>query len=145
MAFSDDLLAGVAAYLMAGGVGTWKPTGAYLSTDADPIFITAVPATPDRLIVLTPYTISDEVSLSDSVQGLQVRVRGTKDPRVAQDIDDRIFDRLHGAYGVNLAGGLRLVMCERRSGTPLGSDGNGRHERTSNFALTVFRPSTHRT
>lgn len=145
MGFSDDLLSGVAAHLAAGGIGTWKPSGAYLPTDLNPIFVTAVPATPDRVIVLTPYTVSDDASMSDSVQGMQVRLRGTKDPRTVQDIDDRIFDRLHGAHGVTLPGGMRLVMCERRSGTPLGTDGNGRHERTSNYHLTVHRPSAHRT
>jgi len=143
--FSDDLLTGVAAYLASGGVGTWKPSGAYLPADVRPIVITSVPSSPDEVIVLTPYVVSDSYSMSDSVQGLQVRTRGSRDPRTVQDVDDDVFDRLHGAHGVTLPGGLRLVMCERRSGTPLGTDGNGRHERTSNYALTVWRPSSHRT
>lgn len=145
MGFSDQLLSGVAQYLVIGGVGTWRPDGAYLPADVDPIIRTSVPGTPDRVIVLTPYTVSDDVSLSDSVQGLQVRLRGTKDPRTVESMEDAVFDRLHGAHGVTLPGGLRLVMAERKSGTPLGTDGNGRHQRTSNFHLTVHRPSAHRT
>lgn len=144
MAFTDDLLTGVAAYLAAGGVGTWRPSGVYLLTDVRPIIITAVPASPDEVIVLTPYTVSDDYSLSDSVQGVQVRTRGTRDPRTVQAVDDDVFGRLHGAHGVTLPGGLRLVACERQSGTPLGVDGNGRHERSSNYYLTVNRPTLHR-
>ncbi len=145
MGFTDDLLAGVAQYLAGGGVGTWRADGAYLPTDPEPIVITAVPSAPDRVIVLTPYTVSDDGSLSDSVQGLQVRLRGTVDPRVVQGLADRVFDRLHGSHGVTLPGGLRLVIAERRSGTPLGTDGTGRHERSENYHLTVWRPSPHRT
>jgi hypothetical protein len=145
VAFTDDLLSGVSQYLADGGVGTWRPSGAYLATDPDPIVRTSVPASPDRVIVLTPYTVSDDGLMSDSVQGLQVRTRGTKDPRTVEAIDDAVFDRLHGAHGVSLPGGARLVMAERKSGTPLGTDGGGRHQRTSNYHLTVWRPSSHRT
>lgn len=144
MGFSDQLLAGVAQFLEDAGVGTWQPTGAYAAGALNPIFMSQTPGTPDRVMTLTPYTVSDDPSLSDSVQGLQVRLRGTKDPRVVQDMDDAIFDRLHGATGVTLPGGVRLVMALRRSGTPLGADGSGRLERTSNYHLSVHRPSTHR-
>lgn len=145
MPFSDDLVAGVAVYLAAGGVGTWRASGAYLTTDASPIFDTASPGSPDRIIVLTPYVVSDDVSMGHGVQGLQVRTRGTRDdPRTVKALDDAVFDRLHGAQGITLPTGIRVVMAERTSGTPLGADGNGRHLRTANYYLTVQRPSQHR-
>lgn len=144
MSWTDELLAGVAGYLQAGAVGTWRPDGAYLPADVRPILIAAVPSTPDVVIVLTPYGVSDDPSLSDSVQGLQVRTRGDADPRTVNDLADDVFDRLHGAQGVGLPGGLRLVSAYRQSHTPLGVDGNGRHERSDNYHLTAWRPSAHR-
>ncbi len=146
MPWTDDLLSGLAAYLAEGGFATWRPAAPYIPADITPIFITAVPASPDRIITLSPYQVGDDFSMAHDVQGVNVRLRGVRnDTRSVNDLSDSVFDRLHGAYGITLPGGLRLSMCERRSGTPLGVDGNGRHERSENYYLTVHRPSQHRT
>jgi hypothetical protein len=144
MPWTTDLLAGVAQYLEDHGVGTWQASGAYAPGASVPIFITASPGTPDRIIILTAYPVSDNGTLSDSVQGVQIRTRGTKDPRTVEEIADGVFDALHGLGSVNL-GGVWLVHCYRSSGTPLPPDSNGRYERTDNYYLQVARPSEHRT
>lgn len=143
MSFTTDLLAGVAQYLEDGAVGTWKATGTYVLADPNPIVIAAVPASPDRVITLTAYSVDDDEQLADSTQGLQVRCRGTSDPRTASDLDDAVFDRLHAAGPLTL-GGVPVVGIRRVSSAPLGPDGNGRHEISSNYYITVARPSQHR-
>lgn len=145
MSWTGDLLTGLAAYLAAGSVGTWQPSGAY-PTDADaPIFIGDMPATPHRLIVLTAYPVSDDPSLSDSTVGVQVRTRGAKGSQSSvDDLDDAVFDRLHGIHGLDLSTGLHIAQMHRQSGAPMGIDGNRRHGRVSNFYALVHRPSPHR-
>jgi hypothetical protein len=145
MSFTGDVLKGLAQYLEDGGVGTYEPTGAYpVSADA-PIFLGDMPGTPDRVIVLSAYVIDDDPSLPDSAVGVQARTRGAAgSPGSVDDLDDAVFDRLHGARGIT-AGTVRITQILRRSGTPLGRDGNRRFERSSNFYVTAARPSLHRT
>lgn len=144
MSFTGDVLKGLAAYLAAGGVGTYQPSGAYPSGTADPIFLGDMPGTPDRLIVLTAYPVDDDPSLSDSTVGIQVRTRGAAGSAGSVDsLDDAVFERLHGARGIT-AGAVHIVQVHRRSGAPMGIDGNRRHGRTSNYYVTAWRPSQHR-
>lgn len=144
MSFTGDVLKGLAAYLAAGGVGTYLESGAYPANTDTPIFLGDMPGTPDRLIVLTAYPVDDDPSLSDSTVGIQVRTRGAAGSAGSVDsLDDAVFDRLHGARGIT-AGDVRIVQVLRRSGAPMGIDGNRRHGRTSNFYVTTWRPSQHR-
>lgn len=144
MGWTADLLVGIAEHLAANAGATWKPSGAYVTSDVRPIIITAVPASPDVVIVLTPYGVTDDPALNDTVQGVQVRTRGTKDPRVVTALDDDVFDALHGLSGVVL-NGVHVIQMYRQSAAPLGVDGNGRHEATANYYVQTARPSTHRT
>lgn len=144
MSFTGDVLTGLAQYLADGGVGTYLPSGAYPPGSDAPIFIADMPGTPDRLIVLTAYPVDDSPSLSDSTVGVQVRTRGAASSAASvDDLDDAVFDRLHGARGIT-AGAVRIVQVHRRSGAPMGIDGNRRHGRTSNFYVTAHRTSPHR-
>lgn len=159
MSFTSDVLTAVAEALAgpsgfvdtfgevyAGeGVGTWRPNGAYQPTDATPIFLGDVPGSPHRLIALTAYTVDDDPSLSDSTLGVQVRTRGNVgSPRDVDELDDAVFDALHGARGLS-HGNTRVVQILRRSGAPIGRDGNRRFERSSNYYATAHRPTPHRT
>lgn len=144
MGFTSDLLAGVAQLLEDAGVGRWEPSGQYPPGDAPPIFILSQPSAPDVAITLTSYGVSDAVEQADSVVGVQVRTRGTTDPRAVTDLDDAVFGTLHGASNLTLATGVLVLLIERRSSTSLGWDANRRHERSSNFYLTLTRPSGHR-
>jgi hypothetical protein len=145
VSFTGDVLKGLAQYLEDGGVGTYLESGAYPSGTVDPIFLGDVPSSPDRIIVLTAYSVEDDPSLSDSTLGVQVRTRGAAgSPGSVDSLDDAVFDRLHAARGID-ANGVRIVQLLRRSGAPIGRDGNRRFERTSNFYVTAHRPSEHRT
>lgn len=145
MSFTSDVLTGLAQYLEDRGVGTYQPSGGYPTDAVTPIFLGDQPGSPDRLIVLSAYPVDDDPSLSDSVLGVQVRTRGLpSNPRSVDDLDDLIFDALHGARDIT-AGSTQIVQVMRRSGAPLGKDGNRRFERSSNFYVTAHRPSQHRT
>jgi len=142
--FETLLLTGIAQLLATAGLGTWRDTGVYAAAETGIVFDT-VPASPDRVITLTDYVISDDPTLSDSVIGVQVRTRwGGQDPRPVKDLDGSIFDALHGLEGVDLVGGVHVVSMFRRSGTSMGQDANSRWGRSSNYYATVHRPSTNR-
>lgn len=143
MSYTADLLAGVATHLDTTGVATWRPNGAYVDGDV-PITIAGLPDTPDQAIALTYYTVTDDPSLSDSVAAVQVRCRGGADPRDVLGLDDGVFEQLHGLTDAQL-GTVHIVECLRNSSTPLGRDSTGRWEHVSNYYLTLWRPSAHRT
>lgn len=144
--FTTDLLTGLAAYLQTAGIGTWNTSGAYSAAQTG-IVLGTVPQAPDRIITLTAYPVRDDAALSDSVIGVQVRCRwGGQDPRLVDDLADSIFSALHGITHVTLTGGVKVVQILRQSGpVSLGQDQNGRWSNSSNYYLTVHRPSANRT
>lgn len=144
--FQTLLLKGLAADLVTASLGTWSETVAYTSGQTG-ITLRDMPQTPDRIICLSAYGVSDDPSLSDSVLGVQVRCRwGGEDPCPADDLADLIFKRWHGMRAVTLSTGVFIVQCLRNSGpASLGKDDNQRWENSQNFYLTVHRPSTNRT
>jgi len=144
--FSTNLLTGLAVYLAAAGIGaTWNASGAYGVLDTG-IVLGTLPQTPDRVICLTAYGVSDSPSLSDSVLGVQVRCRwGGADPRPVDDLNDSIFSILHGKTAFTLSTGVVVVQALRQSTASLGQDEGRRWSMTANYYLTVHRPSTYRT
>lgn len=142
MSFTGDLMAGLAGFLAGHGVGTYRSTGVYAAGEVAIVY-DVVPATPDQVVVVTPYAGFDSPTLSDSEISLQIRVRGTKDPRTAYELDDKAFDAMQNLPRTVL-GGVTVVAAWRTSGAYLGVDGNARHERTSNYRLLVHRPSANR-
>lgn len=144
MSFTGDLLDGIAQVLADGGAGTYRSNGsAYLPSETAIVFA-AMPQTPDRVIALATYTVTDDASLSDSVVGLQVRCRGGANPHDVEAVAGSVFDLLHGRTAYQ-AGTVRIVQSLHQSGAPLGRDDSNRWERSENYYLTVHRPSAHRT
>jgi hypothetical protein len=143
--FETDLLTGVAQLLAGANLGTWRDSGVYTATETGIVFAT-VPQSPDNIITLTAYGVSDDPTLSDSVMGVQVRTRRAgQDPRPVMDLDGAIFDRLHGMPATTLTGGVRVVSCFRRVGPAvMGQDANNRWGLASTYYVTVWRPSANR-
>lgn len=142
--FQTILVAGIATYLSGQGIGVWRTDGMYTAAEVG-IVVKNSPQQPERVIVLTPYGVSDAAVLSDSTIGLQVRCRAGSDPRDVDDLTDQVFDALQGLQHLVLEGGLHLVAAARQSGpVSLGQDENGRWMTSQNFYLLVHRPSTHR-
>ncbi|MEV7777800.1 minor capsid protein [Kitasatospora sp. NPDC088351] len=129
-----DVLDSFARYLQAAGLLTYDPNGIKGDT-----FIELLPPAPDRAVQLSLYGAGtpDPLNAWDE-RSLQVRVRGTADPRVSRARAEAIFGALHGLAGVELPGGLWLVLCiAQQTPAPLGVDAAGRHEHTTNFRLDV--------
>lgn len=145
MGFSRNLLEGLAQFLEDQSVGVWSATGSYQATDTA-IVVQTVPETLPRLVSLSRYPVSDDPSLSNSVVGVQVLTRWDgADPRPVDDLDDLIFEVLHGRTNLLLSTGVRIVQCLRQSGAPLGQDSSKRWSRSTNYYLDVHRPSANRT
>ncbi|MFE3449624.1 minor capsid protein [Nonomuraea sp. NPDC059194] len=142
MSWTADLLTAIAEHLHAQGVGVWKPAGGYTSSDIA-ITFGRLPTTPDRAIALAAYGVdqfADDPVNTDGTQGVQLRLRGTTDPRVVDDIADRAFDALQG-WQQPTAG---ILLCTRRINAPMGVDGNQRWERADSYHLLVHRPTSNR-
>jgi hypothetical protein len=142
--FTTNLLTGLAVYLAAHSIGTWSPTGAYTVLQTG-IILGNIPQSPDRIVALAAYPVSDSPSLSDSVIGVQIKCRwGGADPRPVDDLADSIFSLLHGSQQIALSTGVTIVQCRRNSGAPLGMDVNERWSNVANYYVTVLRPSANR-
>lgn len=151
MSFSGDLMAGLAALLHAAGHGVWSPDappmpGVGTALGLPLITLVRLPQTPERIICLTDYRSDDHGALSDAVLRVQVRIRGDRDPNTARTIADGIMNTLHGRTHFTVTNGastVHVVQCLSRSESPLGPDGQDRHERVINFDLQVNRAGAH--
>lgn len=141
----SQLMTGAAALLAAANVGTYRDDGTAYGSDETAIVLGELPPTPDRVIGLTTYPVSDDPALSDSVVGLQVVTRTTGSVLDLADLTGAVFDQLHGLRDTRLSSGLWVVQLLRRSGTPLGLDENRRWRHSQNFYATIHAPSAHRT
>lgn len=137
-----DLPDGLAQYLAVRGHGTYDPTG----TTGD-MFVEAMPSTPDTCVVLTQYggPESDSLLPYDEPR-VQVRVRGTTDPRVSRARAEAIRSELHGLTAVTLPDGTELISAiAMQPVASLGVDDNRRHEHVVNFRTEIRNPTAHRT
>lgn len=141
--YLTDLATGAAQMIEGAGIGVWDPDGVY-SADQIGITIQAVPQTPDHIIAITPYSLSDDQALGDSLVALQIRIRGDRDPRTVIDRDDAIFDVLEGIEETWI-NGVYVVVMWRQSNLPLPQDGNQRWERSSTYYARVAWPTQNRT
>ncbi|MFC8432257.1 minor capsid protein [Streptomyces sp. NPDC057253] len=138
-----DLLDGLARHLQAKSLVSYKPT----SADGD-CFLENMPPSPDVAIVLTIY---DDGRESDSLLGydeprVQVRVRGTQDPRVSRQMCQAIRSELHGLGPVTLPDGTELILSValQNAAASLGADELGRHEHVANFRMEHRAVTEHR-
>lgn len=141
--FRTKLLTALAELLHNERVGVWEPTSAYLGNDPAIVF-DVLPQKPDQAIALTLYPVQDDAT-TDSVVGLQCRIRGTPGNRTTdKDILDSLFDTLHDLQNITLDG-IPIVRVWHQSGASLGPDSNNRIEHTANYYLQLTREATHRT
>lgn len=134
-----SLLDGLARHTAAEGIGVWKDTGAYLAAEVGHV-IETVPQAPSQVIVWTQYAGAEsEANSPVDYPSVQVRVRGTADPRVSRARAQDIYDLLHGLAHVALPDGtwLENLIGAQSGPIPLGVDGNDRHEHTVNFRAEI--------
>ena len=145
--FESNLLTGLAVSLAAGSIeATYNTSGAY-TVNQTGIVLGSVPQAPDRVITITVYDAADDPALSDSEVRVQVRCRAEgSDKRKVDDLDSAIFNLLQNKLDVTLSTGVRVGQIHRVSGpASLGQDSNSRWSTSSNYAVSVHRPSANRT
>ncbi|WP_399088024.1 minor capsid protein [Streptomyces sp. BBFR2] len=136
-----DPLDGLARYLDGLKLVDYDPAG--ISGDT---FAETLPPGPDEAVGLWLYGGAEQDARNGyDERSLQVRVRGTADPRVSRRRAEALYSALHGLAGIALPDGTWLVLCvAQQSPAPLGTDERGRHEHVVNLRLDVANPTTHR-
>ncbi|WP_445524803.1 minor capsid protein [Streptomyces cyslabdanicus] len=135
-----DLLVGVAELLAAEGVGVYSPD-APLPAGVTGVVLGRVPDGPDRALGLTPYPVADDDS-TDSVTGIQARMRAGPNPLDVVALADRVFNVLHNRRSWD-AHGVRVEISWRNSQAWIGQDSRGREELTSNYYFRTVRSGIH--
>lgn len=138
-----DLLDGLARYLAERGLVTYTSGGDLTDT----CFLEIMPPVPDEAVVLTVYDDRTEPDsrLPYDEPRVQVRVRGTLDPRVSRRRCRAIRAALHGLGPVFLPDGTELILsvCIQGDAASMGTDETGRHEHVVNFRMEIVRPLAH--
>lgn len=142
--FTSRLLVGLAEHIDAAGIAAWRPTGAYLASEIG-IHMRDIPPDPDTVIVLAEYPIGTALQgMADHLTGVQIRLRGTADARVCDDLADALFDLLDSLTGARW-GEIPIVDMWRQSYTALGHDPKRRWERSENYHIHAMRPTSNNT
>ncbi|WP_329622920.1 minor capsid protein [Streptomyces sp. NBC_01255] len=138
-----DLLDGLARYLAERGLVTYTSGG----DPTDTCFLEFLPPEPDEAVALTVYDGPEPDSLLPYDEPrVQVRVRGTTDPRVSRRRCRAIRSALHGLGPVTLPDGTDLILsvCTQGDAASMGVDETQRHEHVANFRMEIHRPTAHR-
>lgn len=139
---TESILVAIAQLLDDEGIAEWSPGGAF-SGAGPALSLVDTPSSPDRAVTLNGYAVQDDPRYSNGTLAVQVRTRGTTDPRTMWSTASAVFDLLQGMEGVDL-NGVHVVECHRQSSAPLGRDSNRRWEQTDNYYLQVDIPTRHR-
>lgn len=136
----NDLLDGIAQLIQGAGLATYSTSGVYTAGQTG-IFFKAVNPTPDRIVGLTAYGVTDNPSMPTATLGVQVRVRGTQDPRDVDELGDAIYNLIHGLVHVQF-GSVQVDQILRVSSITLGQDLSKRWERADGYYVDVGVPPT---
>jgi minor capsid protein len=136
-----DYLDALARYLHGLGLAVYDPHGTCGDT-----FIESMPPAPDDAVCLSLYGAgATDARNGWDIRSLQVRTRGTADPRPSRRRAEAIYSALHGLARVELPGGIWLVLAAAQATpAPMGIDATGRHEHVTNYRLDIESPTEHR-
>ncbi|WCN06068.1 phage tail terminator protein [Streptomyces sp. M92] len=140
MSHDADLFQGVAELLDADGVGTYAPD-AVLPADVTGIVLGKSPDGPDRVLGLTLYPVADDDS-TDSITGIQARMRWGTDATGLVALADDVFNVLHNRRSYRLRG-VWVEISWRNSQAWIGQDTRGRMELVSNYYFRTVRTGPH--
>ncbi|WP_019328804.1 phage tail terminator protein [Streptomyces sp. TOR3209] len=140
MSHDADLFRGVAELLDTEGIGAYAPD-TVLPADATGIVLGKSPDGPDRVIGLTPYPVADDDS-TDSVTGIQARMRWGTDATGLVKLADDVFNVLHNRRSYLLRG-VWVEISWRQSQAWIGQDTRGRMELVSNYYFRTVRTGPH--
>lgn len=138
--YTSQLLDGIAGLLADAGVGLWQPDGVIDNPDTG-IFRGVMPDQPERALGLTAYPVED-TDLTDTITGVQIRMRAGRDPDAIDDMADEVWNALHNRrhYVIN---GVPVALSWRQSQAWIGQDAHGRMELTANYYFRTTRAGTY--
>lgn len=136
-----DYLDALARYLHEHRLLTYDPHGA-----CGDCFIESMPPAPDAAVCLSLYGAgATDARNGWDVRSLQVRCRGTADPRISRRRCEALYGALHGLAGIELPGGVWIVLAAAVAApASMGVDESGRHEHVVNLRLDIEAPTPHR-
>lgn len=146
--FTTKLLTGLAELLAAAGVGEWAPGSQRTGTPTPWITLSNLPETPDLVICLTAYDAGQASAMTDTMPAIQVRTRGDRIPGTAIDLQDAVYDALHGRRRTLLGTVPNQVIVTqvlRRNVGQLGPDSTSRWEWVSTYDVYVNRANANLT
>jgi len=138
-----SLTEGLATLLTAQGLVKFDPDG----LTGDTFIEDMPPQTPDQAVSLTIGGGSEADSLLPYDEPLvQIRVRGTADPRVSRDRCAKIRSALHGLSDRLLPGGVYLVLAVAVQPAPqsMGQDDLNRHEHVFDLRCEILNATDNR-
>lgn len=138
-----DLFTGLATLLDTAGIGVYNASGVYAADDVA-VVLGSIPQDPTDVIALTPYIISDDASLNDSIIAVQVMLRGDTDPRTALNRSAAIFDQFQGLENQDF-GSMHLALMWRQTGRLDGRDDSQRWLTSENYYCRCNWPTRYRT
>lgn len=137
------ILEGLANYLQSKSLVTFDATG--LTGD---VFIESMPPqTPGPAVSLSIGGGSEADSkLPYDEPLIQIRVRGTADPRVSRDRAARIRSALHGLSDTYLPGGVYLTLAVAVQAAPqsIGMDDLNRYEHVFDLRCEIYNATDNR-
>jgi hypothetical protein len=144
--WTTDLLEGIAAYVSASGIGTWRPGGGYTAAEQPVIAVGSLADDFDRGIGLRVYSPQVARRFADIVQPVQFYLRGARDAGIAdvEQVGGKLFNLLDSAQGYDV-GGIRIVQSWLNSAAPLGVDSEGRETAAHNYYFRAQRYTASRT
>jgi minor capsid protein len=136
-----DYLDALARYLHERALLTYDPEGV-----CGDCFIETMPPAPDGAVCLSLYGAGKVDARNGwDVRSVQVRVRGTADPRDSRRRCEALYGALHGLAGISLPGRVWLVLAAAQAApASMGVDATGRHEHVVNLRLDIEAPTIHR-
>lgn len=143
MSLTFDLLDGIGQTLAAAGLVTYPLAAGqtYAASDTGLAFA-RMPSEPDRCVVLTDYTVSDDAANPWGQVRVQVRTRGLPNrPDDVWALRGGVFAVLQSAQALTF-GTVTVAQCLRVSSIPMGQDANMRFEYADNYQFDVQVPAS---
>lgn len=132
-----NLVTDLAQHIANAGYGQWNPTGIYKDYQPPAIYLGIIPDEAGPSIALNVY--SDDRSRDTATPDIrvQIRVRGTRDPRFASIVADDIFGLLHEQTDYRLDNATSVLRSHRHLRAPEERDTNLRWHRIDSYTFTV--------
>ncbi|QNE90256.1 hypothetical protein H0194_04565 [Corynebacterium incognita] len=133
-----NLTTDLAEHLANLGFGQWNPNGIYKSFAPPAIYLGIIPDEAGPSIALNIYHHSTTNGRDTGTPEIrvQIRIKGSRDPRLAQWVGNDIYTALHEQTDYELDNGTRVLLSQRVL-THEERDPNLVWHRVDSYAFTV--------